>query len=337
MFEEKTVVLLGAGASLADGYPLGADLKKEILTASNNTINLLKLKGDLPSLGREEASSTPLQNALVGELAGLDDPIARQFTELRSQQEFFSDLEEDIGSTTIDAFLKTFPDHRNIGRIFISLCLFEHRIGFDAKTRLFQKCKSQNTVRSKNWYPLLIEKIREGCHRSGDLSTNQLTIATFNYDMSLDNHLLQYLPLGVFKNTAVPKVAPIFHLYGQLAEPVYDDKLITRTHLCQHIFQQSKDIEIMGSSSFEDNSIAPLVRHHISEASTLIILGYGFHPPNNELLDLDNLVVGKRLFATNYGGNGRIQSLLRERWTKHTKRDSISIDDIEPSISNWDI
>ena len=106
---------------------------------------------------------------------------------------------EDFDPVSIDAFLRDHREHRIAGQAMIIYCLIRchdstkfkksisHADTFADKNRCL--LNNENVGIQDNWYRHLLNDIKSGCNQPSDLLKNNLSIATFNYDVSLDYYL----------------------------------------------------------------------------------------------------------------------------------------------------
>jgi hypothetical protein len=194
-----------------------------------------------------------------------------------------------------------------------------------------------------NWYRFLIHKLVVGCPKSSDLfEKNDVTFVTFNYDVSLEYHLFRGLSaISLFKEgdiiTKFFAGERILHMYGTIRDmpfgdpPPFDLKLssgalnpLERSDPTRYWTANKNLFDTIYDASIGIRTIAPsekgILNEDVKAASTAIhdaccvyILGYGFDPANNELLDLraaaaDNQFTKRNILFTNFEDSGVVNT-----------------------------
>lgn len=250
MFEEKTLFILGAGASWYYGYPLGKDLILAINNAISSEHVYVQLTAEQQASIQFEHTqlrnmkfslhdiANTLENIKLENLSDNDEfawPNHRSHPPLAmikmNQIKEFLDLKETLKQfdpVSIDAFLNTHHSHAPAGKAMIiyELLKCEYNsafgIGYKRKSKSWEPQKS--LAEGDNWYSYLLADIMSGCIRPEDIVNNNLDIITFNYDMSLDYILCNKLSnVEMFKENEVAKkyiddlvMKKIHHVYGTL-------------------------------------------------------------------------------------------------------------------------
>lgn len=277
MITKKTVLVLGAGASMAYGLPSGPELKAKVVhqLGQPNTILLL-------------------------ERLGQDRELIDRFRE---------DLMQSHPSS-IDAYLASRDDYINIGKMAIAATL----IPLERRNQLFQKWYEPYTNPSVDhpdnghWYQELCGMMEPMI----DLEENKLAVITFNYDRSLEYYLYTclrnlYNPEQIAKEDADSECAekvkaiPIIHVYGQLGALPWDNSgkyqvpynlsgLVTKSEI---VLEAARCLEIMP----EARQGAPVFNQTyelIEKADRIYFLGFGFDPTNVRRLLPPRLLQAKR-------------------------------------------
>ena len=180
MITEKTVLILGAGASMGFHYPSGPQLKQLIRNM----------------LGNKSRSEYRTLHQLVPEAEKI--------------QTFVKALSKS-GRTSIDAFLENRRDLMQIGKYAIAIALLKKEV----ETSLF--ATENEITKEKNWYDYLFGRMNGSFD---EFANNKIAFVTFNYDRSLEHYLFESLKNSYGKTdeevTAVLKKIPIIHVHGQL-------------------------------------------------------------------------------------------------------------------------
>lgn len=252
MITTPTVLILGAGASLPYGYPNGSDLVTAILQNISG-----KTHNDL------------LHDGLHFDRTHLDT--------------FYHQLSTSA-ITTIDEFLLHHPEHRDLGRLLIALCLIPQ----ETPSLLWQDTGTPNA----NWYKhCLFPAIKTDS--LSDFHNNQLSIITYNYDRSLEQFLLQSLTSTyIIEGDDTPvqvqlNQIPIIHLHGHLNS--LSERPYGTARLDAAILQQAASkIEIIHEVD-HNNDRFNQARQLLDHAQRIYFIGFGYHRLNLTNLALSSL------------------------------------------------
>jgi hypothetical protein len=243
MIERPTVLILGAGASKPYGFPLGFELRDDVIRMhSRNAINF-----QLRQIG-----ITPQQyDSFIGEL-------------LKS------------GYSSVDAFLEDRKQWLLVGKSCIAQSLLEYEASTAKK--LFPPNQPKD-----HWYETLWAALKAESWQS--FRKNNLTIVTFNYDRSIEFYLSRVIRdnYRVSEEVAASLLRSfIIHVHGNLGtykglgedgfkyakRPDNDDVVAAR-----------KSIKIVHESNSSTKEFRK-ANHLLRNASTVIFVGFGFHPQN---------------------------------------------------------
>jgi hypothetical protein len=196
MITEPTLFILGAGASKPYGFPIGAELRAEII---NNFYN---------DLDRMLPSGTP----------------AREFEKQREMRDAKDFIEHFSNSpeTSIDKFLSLNPRLSRHGKMAITISICKH----ESQSQFLERMGGQHFT--EDWYRLLFTRMTSRLKVPGDFARfpeNKVAFVTFNYDRSLEYFLYK----SYYHNFSESRRAfehnmrdyisfPIIHVYGQIAE-----------------------------------------------------------------------------------------------------------------------
>jgi hypothetical protein len=265
MIREKTVLVLGAGASMPYGYPSGKDLRKRLCD---------------PEL-------------FLG-------PHSKGWFH-REEIENFCDSFQRSGMTSIDAFLArrgkelTYTGNTlgNIGKHGIALALRERQ----QLDHLFHSRAANPSLidQTDHWYEYLWGRICEGINQKNiqDLKETQLSIITFNYDLSLEYYLVNVVvnSYGASPTEARDLLSSIKvnHVYGCLSgNPMTtESRNAYRFHFSEdwrQISLDKQDIQIIDEERAELDASFLSAFDALTHADRIGVLGFAFDPTNMQRL-----------------------------------------------------
>lgn len=265
MIEEETVLVVGAGASKAFGFPIGRHLRDEIYITLKNR-----------------------SNKILNELTTSN--VLRSFMEKLTY----------APEESIDAFLEHETDEKiiELGKIAIAAIL----LPYEKEETLFNNFIDKDEGKENfNWYRYLWNQMKT----SFDDFEKNLSIITFNYDRSLEYYLYTVLKHKYpgkkdadYKNKL--DSIPIIHIYGKLGflpwecekvqRPVpynYDwkkpEEELDETDEKEMLIENaSQKIKIIHEGGTVEN--AEEIRIKLNYAERIYFLGFGFNPINLQRL-----------------------------------------------------
>ena len=196
MINEKTLFILGAGASCPYKYPTGKELRRLIYEEFPYRYGKLSEKINSSEVG---ISRSVIQD---------DIQLAPKFAD-----NFFKS-----STPSIDLFLARNPNFSNIGKkaIALSIWLAESK-----------SCFRENVDQNQDWYSYLYQRMTETLTEPDSyeqINQNKISFITFNYDRSLQFFLYESLTnsfnLGYTAHHPYSNLLPfsIQHVYGQLCK-----------------------------------------------------------------------------------------------------------------------
>lgn len=267
MVSLRTVLILGAGASVPYGFPSAQKLKDLICH-------------DLPS---------KLANT------GID---AAKFALFKSSL-------RRSGCLSVDSFLESRPEYAEVGKAAIAATLLPmEQTGelFDKwDTVRLKPSISQDYLRNWPWYDFLLGVLCDGVKFSA-VGDNKLSVITFNYDRSLEHYLFTAVKnrYGESDHECAEAISriPIVHVYGSLGRLEWQEGSDEANTVpydskgeAKHILTAARSIEILREGN-EGTPAFVLARQLIKSAQRVYVLGFGYHPVNMERLGIS---VGSRL------------------------------------------
>jgi len=263
---KKTVLVLGAGASKACGFPTGRELRdmicNQLLPGKNGEIRqLLKGVSDWPPM--------------TGGIRCIE-----KFAEALSRS----------SRPSVDEFLEHHEDFCEVGKYAIAaaLLLQEDEQRFFGTTEDVKRGSAEG-----EWYSYFFGRL------GGSLDTFatdvDLAIITFNYDRSLEHWLMNALcnTYGKAESECAEamKRIPIVHVHGQLGylpwqAPNADESVPYRAGVSpEDISIAARCLRIVHEGAEHDEGFVA-ARKALGGATRVRFIGFGYHPVNIERLRL---------------------------------------------------
>lgn len=367
MIEIKTLFILGAGASYPYGYPLGKQLVLDIINdmedeiffptnelvseqsgvrwtnnASRNNGVLYNLNLDSLTTLSKKIKDNPNGDFLPpnrysspesDEYTFLGTPVIKirislidKFNALRKALKIFDPI-------SIDAFLRDNPSHKIAGKMMIVYSLL--------KRENPDKFMMSGGSEADNWYASFLNDLISDCADDREkLLLNDVSILTFNYDVSLDYYLsnrfsqIEGFQEVVDSRDANKKIYEKFlannlkieHVYGQIRDGIvnnygeYFDKNLSENNakninLNLNRFIYSFDSYAAIHTMYDDrnnkekNESINKFKTKIMEAKEIIFIGFGFDRDNLNQIGFPNsknamrkMMKDKTIRYLNYGG-----------------------------------
>ena len=260
MFKRKTVFVLGAGASLPYGYPLGAELKTQMISLPDMTA--VKFV-DSCKFGREVHAD-----------------FARRF--------------RGSACSSIDEFLEVNKDCDALGRLLIAYFIMRRE-----NTEWFPDGKPSDAHPFGNpsvWYDVVLNAM---LGRWPTPRGNRLSFVTFNYDLSLEYFFESSLNarFGWSREKVADEMAgiPIVHIHGTVGN--LGNRRYGETQNPDVIGEIAKSIRIFGDDEDGRRDEVALARHLLDESEFIFYLGFGFHDVNMKRLGWDASRYHDRAYA----------------------------------------
>lgn len=279
MIEERTCLILGAGASAPYGFPTGVQLRDLLLVrkAANSATTAERFK---PPGNCRDATSPHGQPVILSHewlryfnemahAAGLDDQVEP------FRDKFFA------AGRSIDWFLRYREENfGEIARLFIAAVL----LGCEREDKL-----------CGDWYELLLQRLIPAGPES--LEANKLGIITFNYDRSFERYFRRALEAQY--DLSPEDAGQLFsririeHVYGQLGTleevPYGDYKQARRASEGIRLIRPQPDPQIQSG-----------IQSILGQSYYVNFLGFGFDADNLGLF-LANAFRNRRIYSTGCG------------------------------------
>ena len=352
MIQDKTTLILGAGASCHYGFPTGEKLIKKVCQTASGLIDQYNKDKINQTLVFNPASQQAITFQKISHIFYGTEPKLPGHYENEAHQDRAEDLKKKLENLSskiksldplnIDTFLRDHPSLQDVGTFLIAFVLLRcESLCKSVPENDHNKDKNQD---SNNWYRFLIHVLAD-CDNSEELKKvfldeQKLLIITFNYDVSLEYHLYNSLKqIEKFQDAARNFMKAfsencIFHVYGALHAIDWDVPdpfaefgtpsessdgfdFLKKVKLARQCSQNIKTIY-----KAKDNKCPKYKEkkkkfiESIDHSGRLVILGYGFDDANTK--HLSDLSDGKN--------NGLISALKTKRLYMTNYNDSKRIE-----------
>ena len=284
--KEKTVFILGAGASLPYGFPTSRNLRKDIIDNYASKFSSI-FKKDIYN----------------------ESSFNRELSNIKEFQKTF-----DLSSIySIDYFISRNPRYIMLGKDAIIIHLLEYE----------RNCKFRESTKLKecDWYSYLYNYMISDFRTPQSLTRipSNFTFITFNYDRSLEYFFADSLAHS-FEGINTQNLKeffqsmPIIHIYGKVANlPLSKNE--SGLKLGDHTTYTDLNIYRNNIKTICDNfdDISLHLSEIIDDAERIFFLGFGYDKLN--LLNLTipaSLRPGQKIFGTVYGFNKRFIEDLKK-------------------------
>lgn len=299
MFKENTVFIVGAGASVSYGFPLGD-----------------QLTNDISEMFTVHTRSREFNDSFDQVFYGLHNhhDLLENITENIAGEELYDAarvLNTGLhGMRSIDRFLHTHSENRNVvilGKLAIAtkILLYENNSKFikPHSTRQYFENRYMNTdyrfTRSNElvgtWINKFFNHLSEGVEKKDVESIyDNITIICFNYDRCIEYYLSQMLAdtfnIDIELSRKITIKLKIYHPYGQLGDVLDEDSDDFLSFGNMENVKIDPNVLCSRISTFTESSVKgdllPNIHESLNKARRLIILGFGFEQMNMKLLAL---------------------------------------------------
>ncbi|MCE5187109.1 MAG: hypothetical protein LLF76_13385 [Planctomycetaceae bacterium] len=283
MITEKTVLVLGAGASHAYGFPLGIELKDLIYAITQRPIEAY---APLIELGHT-----------VDEIRNLGRALARSPV------------------YSIDAFLERRAEFIELGKKIIAMTLlpYEHSVHLFENPIAVRSSRNKEFGSVEDWYQYLFNQLGGTLP---ELRQNQLVVITFNYDRSLEYYLYEAIRnsfnLDEQSLRDVMKVVQVIHVYGSLGRLhwqngdacviPYEAWNSSQGLKARLIDDAASSIKILHENPHNVPELK-IAQEYIKSAAKVLFLGFGFNTTNLKRLLPCELIKRPNMYGTDLGLN----------------------------------
>jgi hypothetical protein len=301
MIDRRTVFVLGAGASVPYGFPVGSELVDRVCE-------------HLGEFGPDAEWRTRLRETAI--LAGTD--VNRDSHDIDFDS--FGRRLRDSRLNSIDLFVERNPQYATLGKRAIAqeLILCED----DLKLTAAPPAHDWHRYLFNQLFPAKLADYR--CH---------LRVITFNFDRSFERALF-LAARAIYPDASsdeLRSLVPVLHMHGQLGEPAWWEakpSATTRTYTskltAERVFESAKQL-LMVHDELTDGGVIETSRQWLEWAQCVCFLGLAFHDLNLDRLDVPSSLKTKTVHCTRYmmgdGPVGRARGRFRmpmARWCERS-------------------
>lgn len=281
MFEEPTVIVLGAGASFEAGFPLGSGLLGRI---SSSALSLTEqfLSSEASKLYWEIMSNVPNseRNEYWPKIQEKLKKIVRAAQQAVSIDELVADFDDDDELQKLAKLLITY----HISLSETNNNVFGYSNGFRQK---FDPSNFSNT-----FYYYLFRILKSDVSQNSLSSIfNNVSFINFNYDRSLEKYLVdaisEHWGQDLDETHRLVSELEVFRPYGSLGKlpwqsgdaPEVDFGLLPENHL----LRTSTGIRTIHELTSEDVYLQP-AKERLRSACNIVFLGCAYHTRNLQIL-----------------------------------------------------
>lgn len=291
MFNRKTVLVVGAGASVEVGLPSGLQLVEEIA-------RLLSIKFED---GQQVSGDLEIVEALMnGSRHKNRDCVGNIDAATQAAWRVVGGMKEAL---SIDNYLEAHADDQNVvlvGKLAIarSLLLAERNslLWRDRDTPIGTIIDSTKNT----WYHSLWQLLHQGITRSkvSEIFEN-FSIISFNYDRCIHQRivlgLMNYYGLGESEAVAIAEGVPIIYPYGSLGP--FNATAFGRSAELGSLAETASSLKVF-SERIENQLCMDSIQGALSEADRIVFLGFSFNTQNMEILSIPQCNSSKRVLGT---------------------------------------
>lgn len=316
MFSDKTLLILGAGASFEAGLPIGETLKEMISTAL--TVDTRGGDGHVRfvdecigwAIGHANQSGSTSQKTLIDACVQISEalPLAR----------------------SIDNYLNAHKQSKAVelcGKLGIVRCILS------AEGKSTMQTREQQTTRERldfrrlkgTWYNRFASLLFESSYEDMQRKLQSLSVIIFNYDRCFEHFMyhaiITYYGVAASEAAKVVKGMEIYHPYGTVGNLPWMNEGIQ----CgfgedvngERLFALAGNIKTYTEGVDRTASDIQAIHSAVRKARTVVVLGFGYIPLNMQLLKPENADQGhnqnaaqKNYFGTAFGMSDEDTSLV---------------------------
>jgi hypothetical protein len=305
MMSSKTVFVVGAGASTDFGFPVGNGLKGDIAVV---------IRPHNEPLWPPDFAEATVKRALT--LHWQNEGVA--------PEQWDAELRQYIASATdylrvftvtpsIDKYIDLWRDNRRtvlLGKIAIASCI----LGRERKSKLFTGGRNNDVGPFEKFSGTAGSWIHKlALFLGSDINPNNImnyfknmSFITFNYDRCIEQFFYYYVHtylsrLEPHDAEALLEELKVLHVYGSLSKNPRDiaGGGFGSEPTAHRLLESAQSIRTFTETN-DDSAFELEVKNRISEAETLVFLGFAFTKDNLSILEANERHKIKRIFLTSY-------------------------------------
>jgi hypothetical protein len=289
MFKERTVLIVGAGASSEAELPLGDRLTQEVAKRLGTAAGGRTGRGDENDI---------LRAAMEDERINPNDLIGVCEKARKGHKH----------STSIDAFLHTHSDDRALqicGKLAIAqIILAAERTSLLSLERYKEGMRDHDT-----WFRSLFSLLHNDVRRGQEaVIFSGLSIVCFNYDRCIEHYLFNalndYYSIDGGQSAALLRTLSIIHPYGTVGE--LSDVPFGAKPEPKQLVASASHIRTFNEELRDETQIR-MLKQWIGQAQDVVFLGFGFHRQNMELLSIPRRETDRSTVYATMIGASRVQ------------------------------
>ena len=311
MFQSKTLLVVGAGASCEAGFPSGEELNVKIA-------NILDIRFDDWG-SRLVSGDYRMVEAFRQAAQDAGDPTASINPYLHKAWRIRDVVP--AAAISIDNFLDA---HR--GDALMELCgklgIVKSILDAERSSKFRAHREGDSTFRLNDllgtWYVGFLQMLTEGITKDdvGQIFEN-LSIITFNYDRCIERFLYQaladYYELHEAEAQHLVSKLKIYHPYGKVGQLPWQSNVGAVPFGSEHanLIELSKQIKTF-TEGLDDAQLRGGIHEAVGDAEVIVFLGFAFHPLNMELLTPGHPTAVQRVYATTLGLSDSDEAVIED-------------------------
>lgn len=296
-FNEKTVLVVGAGASSEVGLPTGAELKDKIAR---------DLDFKTAEFGRKLVFG---DKQLYGTLHQYVKSLDNQANDITPYVHAARHIARAMPlSNSIDGFLDSHQGNKEI-EFCGKLAIAQSVLRAERHSTLFSNHPGKGQIEfsslENTWYTRFMRLLADECTKEKLRERlNNISFVIFNYDRCVEHFLYHALQIyfGITGEEAVQYMdnLKLFHPYGYVGNLPWRVSAGTPfggDDYRNDLLSISKQIKTFTERIIEKTTLGQ-IKNSVNEANSVIFLGFHFQKQNMNLLKPNELRKAKRVFAT---------------------------------------
>lgn len=288
MFEQETILVLGAGSSADFGLPTGRQV-------------LELLKNESPSI--RPGNSARYFDSFIDTISTSD------FNRLNNFWDDFVKSAQNSSQKSIDLFVYNNPSMSDLGKLYVSWAILKsmykrnrYKDSYKKDVEVYNLLTRWRDARNDNWITDFANVYQQGCRGARELQQNRISVVTFNYESVFIDAVEFFLrKTERFSDVTTADLPACFSVYGTF--PSLPERF-GRSEFSHFISQCANNIFFIQERR-ENNDKILKIRQKIMSAEYIYLLGFAADPENFRIIGLEDSPAKK--IAMNYDGNMLVQ------------------------------